>query len=279
MISKLYYIIRDFSLQMKRQNISAYAASTAFFIFVSLVPMLVMICTIIPFTPLTEEILVTAVTDVTPDVMDGLAESLISEVYDKSAGILSIAVIATLWTAGKGILALIQGLNSVNDVDEKRNYVLLRIISSLYTLIMLAVVLVLLLVMVFGNQFAHLAIDRFPRLKPVAYFILNFRILFIVIVLTLVFSFIYTYIPNKKMKFREQLPGAFFAATVWSMFSWGFSLYVTYSNSYSIYGSLSIIVIIMLWLYFCMYIMLIGAYLNRYFRPINRVLVNMKIRK
>jgi membrane protein len=264
---------------MKRQNISAYAASTAFFIFVSLVPMLVMICTIIPFTPLTEEILVTAVTDVTPDVMDGLAESLISEVYDKSAGILSIAVIATLWTAGKGILALIQGLNSVNDVDEKRNYVLLRIISSLYTLIMLAVVLVLLLFMVFGNQFAHLAIDRFPQLKPVAYFILNFRILFIVIVLTLVFSFIYTYIPNKKMKFREQLPGAFFAATVWSMFSWGFSLYVTYSNSYSIYGSLSIIVIIMLWLYFCMYIMLIGAYLNRYFRPINRVLVNMKIRK
>jgi membrane protein len=81
------------------------------------------------------------------------------------------------------------------------------------------------------------------------------------------------------MKFEEQLPGAFFAATVWSMFSWGFSLYVTYSNSYSIYGSLSIIVIIMLWLYFCMYIMLIGAYLNRYFRPVNRVLVNMKIRK
>jgi membrane protein len=279
MIFKLYIIIRDFSLQMKRQNISAYAASTAFFIFVSLVPMLVMICTIIPFTPLTEEILVTAVTDVTPDVMDSLAESLIAEVYDKSAGILSIAVIATLWTAGKGILALIQGLNSVNDVDEKRNYVLLRIISSLYTLIMLAVVLVLLLVMVFGNQFAHLAINRFPQLRPVAYFILNFRILFIVIVLTLVFSFIYTYIPNKKMKFKEQLPGAFFAATVWSAFSWGFSLYVTYSNTYSVYGSLSIIVIIMLWLYFCMYIMLIGAYLNRYFRPVNRVLVNLKIKK
>jgi membrane protein len=264
---------------MKKQNISAYAASTAFFIFVSLVPMLVMICTIIPFTPLTEEILVTAVKDVTPDVMDGLAESLISEVYDKSAGILSIAVIATLWTAGKGILALIQGLNSVNDVDEKRNYVLLRIISSLYTLIMLAVVLVLLLVMVFGNQFAHLAINRFPQLRPVAYFVLNFRILFIVIVLTLVFSILYTYIPNKKIKFKEQLPGAFFAATVWSVFSWGFSIYVTYTNSYSIYGSLSIIVIIMLWLYFCMYIMFIGAYLNRYFRPVNRVIVNMKLKK
>ena len=51
-------------------------------------------------------------------------------------------------------------------------------------------------------------------------------------------------------------------------------MYVSYGNGYSIYGSLTIIVIIMLWLYFCMYIILIGAYLNRYFRPVNRVLVN-----
>lgn len=274
MIHKLYIIMRDFSMQMKRQNISAFAASTAFFIFVSLVPMLVMICTIIPYTPLTEEILVNAVTDVIPDVVDGLAESLISEVYDKSAGILSIAVVATLWTAGKGILALIQGLNSINDVVEKRNYVLLRIISSLYTLIMLAIVVILLLVMVFGNQFAHIAIARFPRLRALAYFVMNFRMLFTVVILTFVFSLIYTYIPNKKLRFKEQIPGAFFAATVWSVFSWGFSLYVSHSNSYSIYGSLSIIVIIMLWLYFCMYIMMVGAYLNRYFSPVNKVLVN-----
>lgn len=276
MIHKLYIIMQDFSMQMKRQNISAFAASTAFFIFVSLVPMLVMICTIIPYTPLTEEILVTAVTDVTPDVIDALAESLISEVYDKSAGILSIAVVATLWTAGKGILALIQGLNSINDVDEKRNYMLLRIISSLYTLIMLAIVVILLLVMVFGNQFAHLAIARFPQLRPLAYWVMHFRMLFTVVVLTFVFSLIYTYIPNKKLHFKEQLPGAFFAATVWSVFSWGFSLYVSRSNSYSIYGSLSIIVIIMLWLYFCMYIMMVGAYINRYFRPVNKVLVNRR---
>lgn len=276
MVHKLYIIMRDFATQMKRQNINAFAASTAFFIFVSLVPMLVMICTIIPYTPLTEEILVTAVTDVTPDMMDELVESLISEVYDKSAGILSVAVIATLWTAGKGILALIQGLNSINGVDERRNYVVLRTISSLYTLIMLAVVVILLLVMVFGNQFAHFAIMRIPRLRPLAYWVMHLRIPFSIVILTIVFAVIYTYIPNKKLRFKEQIPGAFYAAVGWSAFTWGFSIYVTYSNSYSIYGSLSIIVIVMLWLYFCMYIMLAGAYINRYFRPVNRVLVNRR---
>ncbi|MCD7836252.1 MAG: YihY/virulence factor BrkB family protein [Lachnospiraceae bacterium] len=274
MIHKLYIIMRDFAAQMKRQNISAFAASTAFFIFVSLVPMLVMICTIIPFTPLTEEILVNAVTEATPDIIDALAESLISEVYNKSAGILSISAIATLWTAGKGILALIQGFNSINGVDEKRNYVVLRVISALYTLIMLAIVVIILLVMVFGNQLAHIAIARFPQIRRLTSMIMDLRTLFTAAILTFFFSIIYTYIPNKKLRFKEQVPGAFFAATGWCAFSWGFSLYVTYSNSYSIYGSLSIIVIVMLWLYFCMYIMMVGAYINRYFRPVNRVLVN-----
>ena len=104
--------------------------------------------------------------------------------------------------------------------------------------------------------------------------LMNFRFLFVWAVLILLFGLIYTYIPDTKLKFTEQVPGACFAAVVWSVFSWGFSMYVSYGNGYSIYGSLTIIVIIMLWMYFCMYIILIGAYLNRYFRPVNRVLVN-----
>ncbi len=83
MIRKAYLIGRDFTAHMRKQNISAYAASIAFFFFLSLVPMLMTICTIIPYTPLTEENLVTAVTDITPDRIDPLAESLIADVYDK----------------------------------------------------------------------------------------------------------------------------------------------------------------------------------------------------
>ena len=48
MIRKLYLIGCDFSAQMKKQNISAYAASIAFFFFLSIVPMLMVICMVIP---------------------------------------------------------------------------------------------------------------------------------------------------------------------------------------------------------------------------------------
>lgn len=266
MLSKLFQMWGEFSSQMRKQNISSYAASIAFFFFLSIVPMLIMICTIIPYTPLTEEDLVEAVTDITPDVVDPLAESLISEVYDKSAGILSVAVLTIIWSAAKGVMALMRGLNAVNGVDEKRNYFMIRVIASFYTVIMLVVVILSLFIMVFGNQLVSLLLHRVPQLESVASFFMNFRFIVVWVVLTALFAAIYAYVPDDKLKFREQIPGAAFSAVVWSVFSWCFSMYLNYNNSYGIYGSLSIIIIVLLWMYFCMYIVMIGACLNRYFR-------------
>lgn len=265
MIHKLYMLIRDISIQMRKQNISAYAASIAFFFFLSVVPMLILICTILPYTPLTEENLVNAVTDLTPDMLDPLAISLINDVYNRSAGILSIAAIATVWSASKGVMALMQGLNVVNEVEDTRNYFVIRAIASLYTLVMLVVVILSLFLMVFGDQLVTLALHRIPRLEALVSFAMNFRFILVWAILTLLFAAIYAYVPDKKLKFKEQLFGAVFSAVVWSMFSWGFSIYVTYGNTYGIYGSLSIIIIVLLWLYFCMYITMIGAYLNRHY--------------
>ncbi|MGN0167194.1 MAG: YihY/virulence factor BrkB family protein [Acetatifactor sp.] len=278
MVHKLYLICRDFSEQMRKQNISAYAASIAFFFFLSIVPMLMMICAIIPYTPLTEENLVEAVTEVVPDKVDSLAVSLISDVYDRSAGIISIAIIATIWSAAKGVMALMRGLNAINGVDEKRNYFVVRAIASFYTLVMLVIVILGLFINVFGNQLVSLALYKLPQLERLVSFIMNFRFLVVWAVLTVLFAAIYAYVPDIKLRFKEQIPGAAFSAVVWSVFSWGFSLYVTYSNSYGIYGSLSIIIIVLLWMYFCMYIIMVGAYLNRYFSPVNKVLVKSRNR-
>lgn len=272
MIHKLYLIGQDFSAQMKKQNISAHAASIAFFFFLSIVPMLMVLCMIIPYTPLTEENLVETVADIIPDKVEPLVESLIAEVYDKSAGSLSIAVIATLWSAAKGVMALMHGLNAVNGVEEKRNYFMVRGIACLYTVVMLVVVILSLFLNVFGNQLVNLALHRIPQLQKLVAFVMHFRFLVVWAVLTLLFAAIYAYVPDDKLKLKEQVPGATFAAVVWSIFSWGFSIYVDYSNSYGIYGSLAIIIIILLWMYFCMYIIMVGAYLNRYFKPVNQVL-------
>lgn len=273
---KLYVIIRDFSNQMSRQNISAFASSTAFFIFLSLIPMLIMLCTMIPYTPLTEENLVMALTELTPDSFDPLIVAIISQVYDKSAGILSVAAVATLWSAGKGVLAMIRGLNAVNGVVENRNYLLLRVVASFYTIILLVITMLSLLIMVFGNVIVSVLVYRIPQIEVVFNGLLHFRFLFVWVVLTVLFSMVYAYVPNKKMKFRYQLPGAAFSAVAWSIFSWGFSIYVDKFDRVNAYGSLSILILIMLWLYFCIYIIMIGAHLNRYFLPVSMVLLKKR---
>ena len=271
MIHKLYIIFQDFQKQMNRKNIGSFAASTAFFLFLSLVPMLIMLCTIIPFTRLTEENLLQAVTELVPETLTPLLTSLIADVYDKSAGVLSLAAIATLWSAGKGMLALIRGLNEVNEVEENRNYFLLRTVASLYTLVLLLVVLMSLLVNVFGNVLLDMISARIPQARVLFDFFMHFRFLAVWLLLTVLFTAIYTYVPNKKLKFGMQIPGAVFSAVVWSIFSWGFAIYVESGSGFHIYGSLSLIIMIMLWLYFCIYIILIGAQINRYFGPAYRV--------
>lgn len=249
--------------ELKRRDVSAHAASTAFFFFLSLVPMLIVVCTVLPYTPLTEKNLINFVTGLTPDMIDALAKQLISEVYEKSSGVLSVALIATIWSAGKGVLALMRGLNAIHDVEEERNYFLVRIMASFYTIIMLLVIMVSLLLVVFGNRLVDVILYKIPQLQSVVSFMMNFRFILVWMVLTILFAMIYAYIPNTKLKLQDQLTGAMFTSILWSVFSWGFSIYVDFGNVASIYGSLSIIVIIMLWMYFCMYIFLVGAFLNK----------------
>lgn len=276
---KLIKIGIHFNNKMSEKNISAYAASTAFFIFLSLVPMLMVICTMIPYTPLTEENLTQAITEVTPDQIDSMVTELIRDVYQRASTILPLAALVMIWTAAKGLMALMGGLNAINDVQERRNYFVVRFIAAFYTVVMLIATVISLVIMVLGSKLVDVVLARIPQLKLLFSLIVNLRFIFSWVVLTLLFAAVYTYVPSKKLCFREQVPGASFTAVVWSIFSWGFSVYLNYSNSFSIYVSLSLIIIAMIWMYFCMYIILVGAYLNCFFNPVNKVLLDRRGRQ
>ena len=254
--------------RMNQDHVSAFAAQAAFFILMSFVPFLMLLLQLVSYVSVTKDMVVEMILQVMPDAGDfrSFLLSIIQEVYDKSTAVVPISAIFTLWSAGKGLQGLTNGVNAIYHVKETRNYVVTRIRSALYTLVFILAVIGSLILLVFGNSIQKLLTRYIPALARVTAYIIGMRTAVSLVVLALIFLMVYKFLPNRKTSFRSQVPGAVISAVAWSLFSLGFSVYLDYYDGFSnMYGSLTTIILILLWLYFCMYIVLIGAEINAYF--------------
>lgn len=272
MLKKIFLIFYDFGMGLKRDNISAYASSTAFFFFLSIAPMLLVISAIITYTPVTEEMLTKMSESMLPEIVAPYAADFINQMYNLSHAVLPIAIIVALWSAGKGFMGLQMGLNVAHGVVETRNFFIIRLQASFYTLITLLAVLMTFVLSLLTRNVASFIGYHFPALINLAEFFHSYRFILGWAILTVLFTLIYTFIPNMKLKLMYQIPGAMVSAVGWQLYSWGFSLYLQYVGGLSTYGSLSVIIVVMFWLYFSMFLLLIGANLNKYFYPVIKVL-------
>lgn len=190
--------IRKFAITTRQLNINAYAASAAFFLFVSLVPILVLICSIFPYTGLTETELVNLIEATTPIVFNEFLEEMVSQIYDSTAGVITVSIIATIWTAGKGIMALILGLDRVNEVGEERNYFTLRIVSCFYMVVMLISLLLSISIIVLGTDvFRRIIINLHLDVTMLKDVLMRPRLLYTFLILTFVFALFYTWMPYR----------------------------------------------------------------------------------
>ena len=162
------------------------------------------------------------------------------------------------------MLGLLDGLNAIADVNDTRNFIFKRIICMGYILVLIVGLLVNLGLRVFGHHILELLMEIAPGVAQIFSLLMNLRGLTLFFILALVFLLIYTFFPNKKMRVLWQIPGALFTSLGWLVFSWLFSIYVNQMANMSLYGGLTTVILAMLWLYFCMYIVFIGALLNKF---------------
>ena len=75
----------------------------------------------------------------------------------------------------------------------------------------------------------------------------------------------YWALPVGKVRIKTAMPGAAFTTILWMLLSFGVSSYINLVgiNTY-MYGSLASVILLALWLYMCMYVMLIGAEINKF---------------
>ncbi|NLK99143.1 MAG: YihY/virulence factor BrkB family protein [Clostridiales bacterium] len=265
MIKPTINLINMFFRKIRDDHVSAFSAQAAFFIIISFFPFIMFLLSIVPFFSLKESTILNLVIQIFPKAFNSLIVLVVSEVYHRtnSGTLISVTVITALWSAGKGFLAIMKGLNSVYGIQETRKSIVLRIISTIYTLIFAIMIIATIILFVFGNKLYLWIETRFPVLQDLALLIISLRTIVGLVVLLVFFLIIYVAIPNRKTKISSELPGALICAAGWMGFSYAFSYYIDhYSNYASMYGSLTTIVIFMLWMYFCMYILFIGAEIN-----------------
>ena len=245
----------------------AYAAQAAYFFMLSLIPIILLLMTLVQFTPVTRTDVIEAVGLVFPTSVQGFIISIVQQVYNQSSTIIPITILVAMWSAGKGVLSVTSGLNEIYENTESRPYIYLRFRATFYTLLFILAIVFSLVMSVFGNSISKFLIEHIPMLTSVIHVILRTRTVLTFVVLTLFWDLVYKFLPDRTKRYKttmlKQLPGALFTSVSWIVLSSFFSIYLDIFKGFSnMYGSLTTIILVMLWLYFCMYIILLGGELN-----------------
>lgn len=249
-------------------NIFAIAGQSAFFILLSSVPLTMFIVSLLQNFHISIELVENTIGSIFSDEVTREISVFLSGIYQNTVGISLVSLVVTLWSASQGVHAITNGLNRIYNTYENRNYFFLRIRAMLYTMAFFVIILLSFIVIVLGKTINELVAKYLPNLPDVIELIYHSRYLIIFLGLTLLFATVFRNFPNtdkeqrKEYRLKYQLPGAFLCTISWYVLSFGISVYVDDFNGFSVYGGLTRLAIVMVWLYFCMVCLMICAEIN-----------------
>lgn len=247
-------------------KISYHAAHACYFIILAVFPTLVLVLGLLSYTTLNVEDLIELLDGVVPHVLLPFIAKLLNSTYDSSNfALVSLSALTALWSASRGIYGLEEGLDSVYDIRERRSWFRGRGTSLLYTFLFVIVLLLTLVLHVFGNTILAMMPETTNPLLRFLMEVIDLRFFLLLILQTLLFTAMYAFLPSRRNRIRDSIPGALLASLGWLIFSDLFSIYVENFNAYAnIYGSVYAVALSMLWLYCCVSIVFYGGALNRF---------------
>ncbi|MGG6448540.1 YihY/virulence factor BrkB family protein [Pseudobacillus badius] len=250
--------------RIKESDVPDIAAQMAYYFLLSLFPLLIFAVTLLAYLPISQEDIFSLIRDFAPSDTVATVQGILNEVMEnRSGGLLSFGVIATIWSASNSMNAVVKGLNHAYNVDESRPFYKVRGMSVLLTFGLIVVIAAALVLQVFGKQIGLLASNYFG-ISDQFLTLWNWgRWLVFPLLLFGVFVGLYYLAPNIRVQCLTVFPGAIFAAVGWIVVSLGFSFYVNNFGNYSAtYGSIGGIIVLMVWFYLSAMIILVGGEIN-----------------
>ncbi|MBQ8402586.1 MAG: YihY/virulence factor BrkB family protein [Clostridia bacterium] len=270
----LILTVRKFIRRIWQDRVSVYAAQASFFTIISSVPLITLVAGIVRLiwpTSAEREKVITFFSGTVPESILEIAVQLFDEVASASAiPILSISALFIWWSAAKGVGAIREGIQTVYEAPRFCGYFRKMFSSIIYTLVFVVLILTAIALLLFGEFLLTLLHTHFPHFAIHISQFLPFRVPVFLILLSCIFTVLYTAVsrrsPLVSHRFRDHLPGGILASLGWLLFSWVYSYYMNHaSRPHLLYGNLTALCLILLWLYFCMIILLCGAEINKMF--------------
>ncbi len=265
-MKKVINPIFRFIKMLNSDNIFVYAAQASFFIIISAIPLSMLFLSLLRYLlPVSGEEILLLSRNVFPEFLLPITQAILKEVLEKaSLPLISATALSALWTASRGVLAIERGVRNVFGLTASRNFIKNAAFGMAYTIIFILIMAVILVFFAFGAAIIRFSatdsgviFTLFERRSPLKWGLA-------ILVLSFIFSLIYTAFSERKIKFLSQAPGAFFTTSGWLIFSVLYSFYIDSFANYSyVYGSLTAVILMMLWIYFCMIIFLTGAEVNK----------------
>lgn len=262
-------LLRRIWRQFQQDRISDQSAKLSFYFMLSTFPLLLFLITLLGLllqsSPEFQAMLQEYLAVVLPSSASGLVSKTLDEITTGSGGgQLSLALFFTLWTASRCVVAIMGGLNIACGVEDSRPWWKKNLVALGLTLVILTLIAAALLAMVYGSRYGATIGNQIGASVLMAWV---WRVLTWVLPLMFVllaFNILYLYAPNvKHRRWHWLMPGTVVGVTLWMAGSFGFKLYLSYFDRYTVtYGSIGAIIILLLWFYLSAIAFLVGGEVN-----------------
>ncbi|QJC52970.1 YihY/virulence factor BrkB family protein [Paenibacillus albicereus] len=245
-------------------EVPALGAQLTYYLLLSFFPFLIFLVSLLGFLNLNGDELIADMIAIMPAEGGDTVRTILGEVSTGGSGaLLSVGMIGTIWAASNGVNAIIKGLNKAYDEEEDRPFWKVRGLSLLATVVLAVVVILVVVLLVFGRGIGEFLFEwlSYPAGFEATWAIIRYVLPLAAMVL--VFTLLYWITPNRRLTFRQALPGACFASLGWVVTSVAFSFYVSQFGNYTkTYGSLGGVIVLLVWLYLSSIIIVLGGEIN-----------------
>jgi membrane protein len=261
---RIFHLLWQIWLAVGARNLGLISAGVAFFAFLAVFPAVAALIALLGF--LADPAVIAPQLEVLSEFVPEDAYRLLSvqvirliSVNESTLGwATALSTVAALWSARRGVSALVQGLNTIHGT-ENRGGVRHAMTALALTLTLMGAALVALATMVISPLvFAFVPLGPFEALMVT---VAKWAAALAVVVVGI--SLVYRFGPNRRQRIRWLSPGLFLAVALWAAASFGFSQFLSNFGNYNeVYGSIGAVIALMMWFYISAWVVLFGAVLN-----------------